>query len=194
MEKYTLTLQELLENNVNIFDFDYPIFREEYRKTFEQHFIDYFLFDEIGLETVSRFKHRLKVKLNLIMPYWNKIFLADELEQRILDNYDVKEVYTVTTETIGKASSNSTNRNMFSNNPITKTDFDNVDYLDTLSKDIGDSISNTEGEQKTTYENHKTGNYGVQTDSDSIVKYWSSLRKIELEIFEELSTLFMGVY
>ena len=27
------------------------------------------------------------------MPYWNKIFLADELEQRILDNYDVTETY-----------------------------------------------------------------------------------------------------
>lgn len=194
MEKYTITLQEIIENNVDIFDFDYPIFREEYRKTFEQHFIDFFLFDEIGFETVARFKHRLKVKLNLIMPYWNKIFLADELEQRILDNYDVTEVYTITTETNGRATSNSTNKNLFSNTPISKTDFEKVDFLDSLSKDIGDSTSSTEGKQVTTYENHKTGNYGVQTDADAIVKYWESLRKIEYEIFEELSSLFMGVY
>ena len=194
MEKYTLTLQEIIENGVDIFDFDYPIFREEYRKTFEQHFIDYFLFDEIGFETVARFKHRLKIKLNLIMPYWNKIFLADELEQRILDNYDVKEVYTITTETNGKATSNSINKNLFSNTPISKTDIEQIDYLDSLSKDIGDSTSSTEGKQVTTYENRKTGNYGVQTDADAIVKYWASLRKIEYEIFEELSSLFMGVY
>lgn len=194
MEKYTLTLQEIIENDVDIFDFDYPIFREEYRKTFEHHFIDFFLFDEIGFETVSRFKHRLKVKLNLIMPYWNKIFLADELEQRILDNYDVKEVYTITTETNGRASNNTITKNLFSNTPISKTDFEKIDYLDSLSKDIGDSTSSTEGKQVTTYENRKTGNYGVQTDADAIVKYWASLRKIEYEIFEELSSLFMGVY
>jgi hypothetical protein len=194
MEKYTITLGEIIENNIDIFDFDYPIFREEYRKTFEQHFIDFFLFDEIGFETVARFKHRLKIKLNLIMPYWNKIFLADELEQRILDNYDVTEVYTITTETNGRATSNSTNKNLFSNTPISKTDFEQVDYLDSLSKDIGDSTSSTEGKQVTTYENHKSGNYGVQTDADAIVKYWESLRKIEYEIFEELSSLFMGVY
>ena len=194
MEKYTITLQEIINNGVDIFDFDYPIFREEYRKTFEQHFIDFFLFDEIGFETVARFKHRLKIKLNLIMPYWNKIFLADELEQRILDNYDVKEVYTITTESNGRATSNSINKNLFSNTPISKTDFEQVDYLDSLSKDIGDSTSSTEGKQVTTYENHKFGNYGVQTDADAIVKYWASLRKIEYEIFEELSSLFMGVY
>lgn len=194
MEKYTITLQEIIENGVDIFDFDYPIFREEYRKTFEQHFIDYFFFDEIGQETVARFKQRLKIKLNLIMPYWNKIFLADELEQRILDNYDVKEVYTITTETNGLATSNSINKNMLSNTPISKTDIEQVDYLDSLSKDIGDSKSSTEGKQVTTYENHKSGNYGVQTDADAIVKYWASLRKIEYEIFQELSSLFMGVF
>ena len=89
---YTVTLNEMIKNNVTIFDFDYPIFREEYRETFEQHFIDYFLNDEIAHETVALFKHRLKVKLRLIMPYYNKIFETQELEQRILDNYDVTEI------------------------------------------------------------------------------------------------------
>ena len=93
MEKTTLTLGEIIENNVDIFDFDYPFYNEERRKQFEQHFIDHFYFDEIGQETVARFKQRLNIKFNLIMPYWNKIFLADELEQRILDNYSVIETY-----------------------------------------------------------------------------------------------------
>ena len=39
-----------------------------------------------------------------------------------------------------------------------------------------------------------TGNIGVQTDADAIVKYWTSLRKVEQEIFDELECLFMGVY
>ncbi len=30
---YTVTLNQMIQNNVTIFDFDYPIFREEYRET-----------------------------------------------------------------------------------------------------------------------------------------------------------------
>ena len=78
---YTVTLNQIIQNNVTIFDFDYPIFREEYRETFEQHFIDYFLDEEIAHETVAQFKLRLKSKLNLIMPYYNKIFCLGPLSR-----------------------------------------------------------------------------------------------------------------
>ena len=36
MGKYTLTIQEILSNNVNIFDFDYSFYNESYKKGFEQ--------------------------------------------------------------------------------------------------------------------------------------------------------------
>lgn len=39
-----------------------------------------------------------------------------------------------------------------------------------------------------------SGNIGIQTDADSIIKYFSSLRKIEIEIFTECNDLFMEVY
>lgn len=194
IEKKTITIMELLENNYKIFDFDYPFFREEYRETFQKHFIDYFMFDEIAHETPSRWKHRLKIKLNLIMPYWNKVFLADELEQRILDNYDMTEVYTVTTTNTNSSKMNNSNKDMFSNTPKGKVDINTFDSFSSINKNVGDSSQDSEGVTKTIYENHKTGNYGVQTDADAIIKYWESLRKIELEIFEELSVLFMGVY
>ena len=38
------------------------------------------------------------------------------------------------------------------------------------------------------------GNIGVQTDADAIIKYWQSLRQIEIEIFKQCDDLFMGVY
>lgn len=210
MEKYTITLGEIIENNVNIFDFDYPFYNEEYRPTFERHFIEYFYFDEIGQETVARFKHRLKIKLNLIMPYWNKIFLADELEQRILDNYDVTETFTKEVIDNTKQSCNgnitsqneSINKNLESDTPITKIDFEQVDYFSNITKDINDSSNNTTSSNTNNIENTNSenwtrkinGNYGVQTDANAIVQYWDSLRKIEQEIFNELNCLFMEVY
>lgn len=206
----TMTLGELIENNVNIFDFDYPFYNEERRKQFEQHFIEHFYFDEIGQETVARFKHRLKIKLNLIMPYWNKIFLADELEQRILDNYDVTETYekevidntTQTSNGTVTSTNENTSKNLESDTPVTKTDLDNIDYFSNITKDIGSSTNdttsnNTNNVQNTNKENWTRkiqGNYGVQTDANAIVQYWESLRMIEQEIFNQLNVLFMEVY
>lgn len=195
MSKYTITLGEIVENNVDIFDFDYPFYNEERRKQFEEHFIEHFYFDEIGQETVARFKQRLKIRLNLIMPYWNKIFLADELEQRILDNYDVTETYSRTVENSTSAISHSTNKNLASDTPVTRTDLNsNNDYYSSIIKDIGGDTSQAEGESKENWTRRMTGNIGVQTDADAIIKYWQSLRQIELEIFNQCSDLFMGVY
>lgn len=210
MEKHTMTLGEIIENDINIFDFDYPFYNEERRKQFEQHFIEHFYFDEIGQETVARFKHRLKIKLNLIMPYWNKIFLADELEQRILDNYDVTETYekevidnTIQTSNGNVTSTNeNTNKNLESDTPVTKTDLDNIDYFSSITKDIGTSTNDTSSTNTNNVENTNKenwirnikGNYGVQTDASAIVQYWESLRMIELEIFNQLNVLFMEVY
>jgi len=195
LNNYTITLGEIVENNVEIFDFDYPFYNEERRKQFEEHFIEHFYFDEIGQETVARFKQRLKIKLNLIMPYWNKIFLADELEQRILDNYDVTETYTRSVENNTSVNSNSTNKNLASDTPVTRTDLNsNNDFYSSIIKDIGEGSSQAEGESSENWTRRMTGNIGVQTDADAIIKYWKSLRQIELEIFKQCSDLFMEVY
>ena len=194
MEKMTVTLGETIENNVNIFDFEYPFYNEEYRKTFEQHFIDHFYYDEIGQETVARFKHRLRIKFNLIMPYWNKILLADALEQRILDNYDVTETYTRNVTSNTNATNESVNKNLESETPTTKTDFEQVDYFSNIVKDIGNNTSNVNNSNNEHWERRMQGNIGVQTDADAIIKYWQSLRQIEIEIFNQCNDLFMEVY
>ena len=194
MERTTLTRGEIIENNVNIFDFEYPFYSEEYRPTFERHFIEHFYFDEIGQETVAKFKQRLKIKFNLIMPYWNKIFLADNLEQRILDNYDVTETYTREVANNSTATNESTNKNLQSDTPVTKTDLEQVDYFSNIVKDIGNNTSNVNNNSSENWERRMQGNIGVQTDADAIMKYWQSLRQIENEIFEQCSNLFMEVW
>lgn len=190
----TMTIQEMIENNVNIFDFPYPYYSEERRKTFEQNFIDYFYFSEIGVETVAKFKHILKVKLNLIMPYWNKILVADELEQRILDNYDVTETYERDVKSIVNAVNKNENINLENNLPKKKVDINSNDYISNITKDTNKGENNQVGDTSEKWTRKMQGNIGVQTDSDAIVKYWQSLRQIELEIFEQCSDLFMEVY
>lgn len=207
MAQYTVTIKQMVESGIKIFDFDYPMFKEEYKPTFEKLFIDYFYFDEIGLETPALFKHRLKTKLNLIMPYYNKLYMSQDLEQRILDNYDVTEIIKRSVkgdssrELVGSMTSSSTTKNLFKNAPKTKIDVDKFDVVSSLSKDEGrgTSSNNTNEKNKTTNNEEFTrtmkGNIGVQTDADAIVKYWTSLRNVTIEIFEnELNQLFMGVF
>lgn len=207
MNKYTLTLQQIINSNINIFDFEYNLFNNNYKPVFEQLFIDYFYMEEIAHETVGLFKHRLKNKLDLILPYYNKLYMSQELEQRILDNYDVTE--KITREVNGDSESvnkgditrKGDNKQLYKDTPKTKIDIDKFDIVTNITKNINDEISSSDDIAKhistniEEYERTMTGNIGIQTDADAIIKYWQSLRNITLEMFEnELTELFMGIY
>lgn len=207
MNNYTLTLQQILTSNIEIFDFDYDLFDNDYKPVFEQLFKDYFLMEEIAHETVGLFKHRLKLKLNMVLPYYNKLYMSQALEQRILDNYDVTETITRHLNGDSEQISQSNlirkgdNKQLYKDTPKTKIDIDKIDVVTNITKTINDEtatnndVSKNKSNNVENYERKMTGNIGVQTDADAIMKYWLSLRNVTLEIFEnELSQLFMGVF
>lgn len=57
-----------------IFDFNYPLSNKVSKEEFECMILNHFLMRRIGLETVTAFKIQLNVKLNEIMPLYNKLF------------------------------------------------------------------------------------------------------------------------
>lgn len=61
----------------NIFDFDFPIFDEDYRLPLEKKILRHYYTREIGSETVGLFKLRLCDRLNMIMPYYNKLYESE---------------------------------------------------------------------------------------------------------------------
>lgn len=62
-----------------IFDFNYPLFDSEYRSTLETKILMHYYTREIGFETVALWKHFLKMRLNEIMPYYNKLYQSELL-------------------------------------------------------------------------------------------------------------------
>lgn len=74
-----------------IFNFSFPIFESGYAVGLENKIIDHFYFREIGYETFGLWQNRLHMKLNEIMPYYNKLYKSEELEYDPLGNLD----YTV---------------------------------------------------------------------------------------------------
>lgn len=67
-----------------IFNFDYPLSDNVSREKFETMILNHFLMRRIGFETVTAFRIQLDVKLNEIMPIYNKMFDA-------LENWNIFE-------------------------------------------------------------------------------------------------------
>ena len=63
-----------------IFNFDFPIFDENYRLLLEKKILMHYYTREICEETVGLWKLRLQDKLNLIMPYYNQLYSSELLE------------------------------------------------------------------------------------------------------------------
>ena len=72
-----------------IFDFDFPIFDENYRKPLCKKILRHFYTREICEETVGLWKLRLEDKMNMLMPYYNKLYDSELLSISPLVNYRV---------------------------------------------------------------------------------------------------------
>ena len=193
MGKYTLTIQEILSNNVNLFDFDYSFYNENHKKGFEKKFVDRFLFDEIGAETVARFKHNLRTTLNEIMPYYTHLYETTIYEYNPTLNYDLQEVIIrdVSNEQEEEGTITDTNKNY--DTPINF----NGNYKNSPSNINDNENTNNISRRGLVSEVHKRntkGNIGVMTTQDLIMKERDIIINIDKLILDELNILFMGVY
>lgn len=92
-----------------IFNFDYPLSLKVDKENFECMILNHFLMRRIGFDTVTAFQIQLNVKLNEIMPFYNKMFDA-------LENWDIFDGETM--ERSGKDDRKTENENNTKNNLI----------------------------------------------------------------------------
>lgn len=128
-----------------IFDFDYPIFDEDYKIPLEKKIIRHFYLREIGFETLGLWKLKLNDKLNEIMPYYNQLYKSELLKFNPLIDVDVKT--TSNTADTGN------------------TDFSQTDTKNTLDTETKkDIFSSTE---HSAFDSSKTGSTSGQSKSKS---------------------------
>ena len=222
--KYTVELRYLVDDkNFDLFDFDYPYIDESLKPNFEKLFIDKYYFNEIGFETVARFKHRLRTKLELIMPYYKQLY-ETELESKkcnFLLNKDLKETFIRTLDnkqTESAKQRSNTNNNTIdenkNNDDYKESNIDNglasldMDSLTTVSKTNGSSSTKNNSQSNGVVdndlnrqhkENEKTellsqGNIGT-TSSGQLLEDWRKiLININEMIIKDCRNLFMLVY
>lgn len=72
-----------------IFNFDFPVFDESYRKVLEHKILKHYYTREIAFETVGLWKLKLNTKLNEIMPYYNKLYMSELIEFNPLYSHNI---------------------------------------------------------------------------------------------------------
>lgn len=135
-----------------IFNFDFPIFDENYRLPLEKKILRHYYTREICEETVGLWKLRLQDKLNLIMPYYNKLYSSELLEFNPL--YDIDYTRQGTKSDEGERTANETeNRQSYEEGSDTVSQ---NSVAESNSTNSSNSFSNTEN--STSNENSSNSN------------------------------------
>lgn len=198
MAKFTTQIRSIVESDTDIFDFNYPIFDETYRGVLEQKIIDRYYFREIGLETVGQFKHFLKMKMNEIMPYYNKLYETEGLVNVKNYNINLDNLITrtnkSTSDSEGSSNSKSAGRDVYSDTPQGK--LENLDYATNLTDTSGEGESSSKGTVTTMdeYTEHLLGNGSMRYNADILQEWRDTFLNIDVQILDELNELFMNVY
>ena len=177
-----------LHGREKIFDFTYPLSNKISKQEFECLILNHFLMRRIGYETLTAFKIALDVKLNSIMPIYNKMF-------DMLDGWDLFNDGEIVTETGENSLSNTSESSNTSDRRYSDTPQDNLanvqdgkyitDY--NYDTDTGTVSSSSTGADSRTIK---------RTPADKIKIYkefMENQKSIYEMIFNDLDSLFYGL-
>lgn len=172
----------------DIFDFEYPLSTHVDKEDFEVMILNHFLMRRIGYDTLNAFKIALDVKMNEIMPMYNKMF--DMLDEWNIFN-DGERVTDIGNNSL--------------NNITTSSNISDRRYSDTPQQ----QLTNVQDGKYITDYNYDTDTGSVSastmgTDSRTITRTPSDKMKLYKEfienkksimtmIFEDLESLFYGL-
>lgn len=199
--KVTIELRDVVENGVDIWNFDYPSFYQgDEKKAFEQKVIDHYYFRQIGQETVGRFLHYFRTRIKEIMPYYAQLYKSVKIMDALDDpfgNVDITETFeeerSDSTNTTTNANSQAENR--YSDTP--QGSITNIDsYMTNASKDNSETEATVQGSGNGTVKHTLTrkGNQGVNTYAHDMKELRETYINIDKMIIDELNDLFLGVY
>ena len=204
-EDITKTKDLAKATHSKIFDFDYPLSSNVDKEKFECMILNHFLMRRIGFQTFTAFKIQLDVKLNEIMPIYNKMFDA-------LENWDIFNDGEATNRYGNENRENETNNTLenTSNTNTTNTSdrrmsdtpqnaLDNVKegvYVTEYNYDTDTANSSDTSNSKGTSNSTDTNKYQETiekspADKISILKEMQeNIKSIYTMIFKDLDSLF----
>lgn len=182
-----------------VFDFEYPIFDESYRRVLQKKILKHYYTREICAETVGLWKLWLNTRLNEIMPYYNKLYKTEQLKFNPLHDVDITRTHSGSGSNTGnsKSSSDGTTWDKFSATPQGDVvGLENDEYLTSATKNTNKNKieSNTMINTTDEYVERVTGKQGGISYTSMIKSYRDILINIDTKIIGELSDLFMLIW
>ena len=226
MSNYTIELR-FLENPpmTKLFDFEYDYYMkglvsdevyEQKKKEFENKFLEFYYFDEIGYKTPDRFKQRLKNYLDMGFKKWqeryktelevekqniNFLLNKDLIEERITEGNATGNSSTTSTSTSNNNSS-ANNKNTVNDTPDTRftstenfaTSITNDESTTNSSNTINGETTNTSNQNSNVNERFTSkGNIGVTSSAELLEKWRGVIIDIDNEIIENADMFFMQI-
>ena len=172
--------------HAKIFDFDYPLTTNIKKEDFEVMILNKFLMCRIGFQTLTPFQIQLNVKLNEIMPLYNKMFDA-------LENWDIfndGETVTRTQDETRKSKLDNT-----SNNNI--EDVSDRRYSDTPQSELenirnASYVTDYNYDTNTTKSSNTTNSSGE--DNNNIQEKIERTPANKIEIYKEFKENIQSIY
>lgn len=200
-----------------VFNFDFPIFDENYRQVLCRKILKHYYTREIAHETVGRWKLALNAKLNEIMPYYNQLYKSELLEfnpfydvdlARSREGSGTSNKATNNTETnSSNSTSNTDTLNRFSDTPQNSMDTQGIADsvpLTTVTKINGNNASTnkstdtfigTEGINSTDkYIETVRGKQGTENYSSLLKKFRETFLNIDMMIINDCSDCFFNLW
>lgn len=183
-----------------IFNFVYPLSDKVNKENFEIMILNHYIHRRIGFDTPTEFRIALNVKLNEIMPRYNKLF-------DMLDGWDLYNDGEVTTREQTDNGTNTLNNTINANNTnisdrrnsnVPQNELEDVqngsymtDYNYDTNTDSNTTVTNTSGNNSNT-----TNETITRSPSDKIriyKEFMENVNNIYSLIFKDLDSLFYGL-
>lgn len=210
------SVDDIIEHSYDkIFNFDYPIFDSDYKKTLECKILKHYYTREIGAETFELWRTWLNAMMNEIMPKYNVLYEKQiEFADKLFNNIDVK-TDGLTIEKLkeilwnnrdekfnGKSNTNYTddnvNSNAFSDTPqgsvtFNETSNGNVwltDYRKINDHNVGNSQTVTDNTDKVRTDQTKDND---NRRDETVHEYGYRGAKTFMELINELNDKFVNI-
>ncbi len=160
------SIQDILEEAApKIFNFDFPIFDENYRLPLEIKILRHYYTREICEETVGLWKLRLQNKLNLIMPYYNQLYQSELYEFNPLYDTDLTTDYEKENERTEEKEDTYTETGN-ATTVYNETDVTDTDTTSSGTDTTTEKITNEDGKTSNT-DVHYIDDEGITTVTDT---------------------------
>lgn len=203
-DDYTSISNLAKEGRHIIFNFNYPLSDKISKEDFECMILNHYMMRRIGFETVTAFRLQLNVKLNSIMPLFNKMFDAIDGWNIFKDGEKTSRYGTDNTTSESSSentlsnTSNTTSDRRYSDTP--QNQLDNVKdgkYITEYNYDENNDTSSSTGESSNNLEENKQYAETIEKTEGNKIEILLQLQK-EIDsvyelIFNKLDDLFYGL-